>query len=86
MIRVLFFFLYFAGCSLSLTAGKDPVYTARILLIPLDDRPPCLQFTQRMAMIGNAEIVTPPLAGPLHHARSVRQAIHLAATTEVELI
>lgn len=34
----------------------------KILLIPLDDRPPCLQFTQRIAMIGNAEIVAPPKA------------------------
>ncbi|MEP7213339.1 MAG: DUF4127 family protein [Acidobacteriota bacterium] len=32
----------------------------RILLIPLDDRPPCLQFPVRMGMIGNADVVTPP--------------------------
>ncbi len=61
MIRILLFFLCFSGYSSSVMAGKDPVYNARILLIPLDDRPPCLQFTQRMAMIGNAEVVTPPL-------------------------
>ena len=35
-------------------------YTSRILLIPLDDRPPCLQFPVRMGAIGDAEIVTPP--------------------------
>ncbi len=33
---------------------------AKILLIPLDDRPPCLQFPVRMGAIGDAEIVTPP--------------------------
>ncbi|MDQ3129815.1 MAG: DUF4127 family protein [Acidobacteriota bacterium] len=32
----------------------------KILLIPLDDRPPCLQFPVRMGLIGDAEIVTPP--------------------------
>ena len=32
----------------------------KILLIPLDDRPPCLQFPVRMGAIGDAEIVTPP--------------------------
>lgn len=34
--------------------------SARILLIPLDDRPPCLQFPTLMAQVGNAEIVSPP--------------------------
>lgn len=33
---------------------------AKILLIPLDDRPPCLQFPVRMGAIGDAKIVTPP--------------------------
>ena len=32
----------------------------RILFVPLDDRPPCLQFTVKMGMIGNAEVVAPP--------------------------
>ena len=32
----------------------------RVLFIPLDDRPPCLQFTQQMGLIGNADVVTPP--------------------------
>lgn len=36
--------------------------TSKILLIPLDDRPPCLQFPVRMGQIGDAEIVTPPRA------------------------
>lgn len=38
--------------------GNKPSLT--ILFIPLDDRPPCLQFTLRMALIGDAEIITPP--------------------------
>lgn len=33
---------------------------ARILLIPLDDRPPCLQFTQMIGEIGQADVVAPP--------------------------
>lgn len=32
----------------------------RILFVPLDDRPPCLQFTERMGQIGGAEVVSPP--------------------------
>lgn len=53
--------MFFTGLSLSAFAGKAPNFHARILLIPLDDRPPCLQFTQRMGRIGDAEVVTPPL-------------------------
>lgn len=33
---------------------------ARVLLVPLDDRPPCLQFPVRMGRIGDAEVVAPP--------------------------
>ena len=33
----------------------------KILLIPLDDRPPCLQFTQKMGLLANAEVVAPPM-------------------------
>lgn len=32
----------------------------KVLLVPLDDRPPCLQFTVRMGAIGNVEVVVPP--------------------------
>ncbi|HVG17272.1 MAG TPA: DUF4127 family protein [Chitinophagaceae bacterium] len=32
----------------------------KILFIPLDDRPPCLQFTEQIGVIGNADVVTPP--------------------------
>ncbi|MCA1624254.1 MAG: DUF4127 family protein [Acidobacteria bacterium] len=34
--------------------------SSRVLLIPLDDRPPCLQFPVRMGAIGDAEVVAPP--------------------------
>lgn len=37
-----------------------PKPAVKVLFIPLDDRPPCLQFTQQMGMIGDAEVVTPP--------------------------
>ncbi len=41
-------------------AQAQPKMSSRILLIPLDDRPPCLQFPVKMGLIGDAEIVTPP--------------------------
>lgn len=42
--------------------GQNPAasHSARILFIPLDDRPPCLQFTVKMGEIGDAEVVAPP--------------------------
>lgn len=33
---------------------------AKVLLIPLDDRPPCLQFPVRMGQIANVALVSPP--------------------------
>ncbi|HVF86369.1 MAG TPA: DUF4127 family protein, partial [Pyrinomonadaceae bacterium] len=35
-------------------------YAARVLLIPLDDRPPCLQFPIMQGLIADAEVVAPP--------------------------
>ena len=32
----------------------------KVLLIPLDDRPPCLQFTERMGLIGLTDVISPP--------------------------
>jgi hypothetical protein len=43
--------------SIQLYAQKP---TSRILLIPLDDRPPCLQFAVKMGNIADAQLVTPP--------------------------
>lgn len=34
--------------------------SSRVLLIPLDDRPPCLQFPVQMGKISDVEVVTPP--------------------------
>jgi hypothetical protein len=41
-------------------SAQTPKHSSRILLIPLDDRPPCLQFPVRMGLIADAEVVTPP--------------------------
>lgn len=55
-------FVLIAAFLLSLTSytQTQQKMSARILLIPLDDRPPCLQFTVKIGLIGDAEIVTPP--------------------------
>lgn len=34
--------------------------SSRVLLIPLDDRPPCFQWVVKMGEIGDAEVVAPP--------------------------
>lgn len=45
------------------TAGPvDEARKLRIALVPLDDRPVCLQYPQMLAPIAHAEIVAPPLA------------------------
>ena len=36
--------------------------SSKILLISLDDRPPCLQFPVKMGLIGDVELVCPPRA------------------------
>jgi hypothetical protein len=41
-------------------APAQPKMSARILLVPLDDRPACLQFPVKMGLIGDAEIIAPP--------------------------
>lgn len=50
--------LLFLSCSAF--AQTQPKRSSRVLLIPLDDRPPCLEFPVKMGLIGDAEIVTPP--------------------------
>lgn len=55
VILIILMVAIFSSC-----AQKNNEYKTKILLIPLDDRPPCLQFTQRIAKIGNAEIISPP--------------------------
>ena len=58
-MKYLFFTLITLFCRVSSTYTQIK-YTAHILLIPLDDRPPCLQFPLKMGFIGDVEIVTPP--------------------------
>lgn len=56
-IAIVIFLLFLALAS----HGQNyPGSSTRILLIPLDDRPPCLQFPVRMGQIGNVELVSPP--------------------------
>jgi hypothetical protein len=38
----------------------QPKYAARVLLVPLDDRPPCLQFPVKLGPVGDIEVVAPP--------------------------
>ena len=60
----LYLSIFICGLVLSLSfsgfAQNQGKARTKILLIPLDDRPPCLQFPVRMGLIGDAEIVTPP--------------------------
>jgi hypothetical protein len=44
----------------STTAGAQR--PLRIALVPLDDRPVCLQYPQKMAALAHAELVSPPMA------------------------
>jgi Protein of unknown function (DUF4127) len=57
-----FNFIFYFCWILFASANAQTPYTSRILLIPLDDRPPCLQFPVKMGWIGDVEIVTPPRA------------------------
>ena len=52
--------LIIAAFALPLFAQNPARLSKKILLVPLDDRPPCLQFTVEMGKIGDAEIVAPP--------------------------
>lgn len=54
------FLLLALSFPLVLSAQTSTVSATRILLIPLDDRPPCLQFPVRMGQIADVELVSPP--------------------------
>ncbi len=59
MKRKIIILLYlFIGLSYIINAQTR--YTSRVLLIALDDRPPCLQFPTKMGLIGDVELVSPP--------------------------
>ena len=48
------------GVSAQRRQPTDPARNTRLLLIPLDDRPPCVQFPIMIGRTGDAEVVTPP--------------------------
>jgi hypothetical protein len=51
-------FILLAGFALF--AQNPSKQRTKLLLIPMDDRPPCLQFTEKMGLIGETEVVSPP--------------------------
>ncbi|WP_157972044.1 DUF4127 family protein [Pleomorphovibrio marinus] len=55
-INSLVFFLFLSLIHLAYSQESS----SRILLIPLDDRPPCYQFPKKIAEISDAEVVSPP--------------------------
>lgn len=65
IIKICFFiFCLIASANHAFAFSAPPQQSklpAKILLIPLDDRPPCLQFPSKMGAIGDAEIVAPPI-------------------------
>jgi hypothetical protein len=62
LMKITFAFLTLLSLSLLATAQRVFKPSFKILFVPLDDRPPCLQFTKRMGLIGNVELVSPPAA------------------------
>jgi hypothetical protein len=54
---LLFICLFYAIVHIAFSQGN---LSAKILLIPLDERPPCLQFPVKMGLIGDVELITPP--------------------------
>lgn len=57
--RILLIFIVLL-LTVSGAAAQSVRYSSRVLLVPLDDRPPCLQFPVRMGLVGDVEVVTPP--------------------------
>jgi hypothetical protein len=66
-VRALLVWLGIAAASWSVDAEQSPATVAlmpkklRIALVPLDDRPVCLQYPQLMAGLAHAEVVAPPV-------------------------
>lgn len=60
MKRFAFFAITLFLISVTNAASQPVKYSSRVLLIPLDDRPPCLQMPVKMGLIGDVEVVTPP--------------------------
>src|ERR1700682_4388633 len=53
---------FFPLCCSSKEPAKpaEQIADVRVLLIPLDDRPPCVQFPQMIGRIGDTEVIAPP--------------------------
>ena len=60
MKKLLVFIAISICLSISVFAQNERKSSLRILLVPLDDRPPCLQMPVRLGAVADAEIVTPP--------------------------
>ncbi|MEP7039710.1 MAG: DUF4127 family protein, partial [Acidobacteriota bacterium] len=50
----------FALLNVPAIAQNQPKMSSRILLVPLDDRPPTVQFVVKMGEIADAQVVVPP--------------------------
>ena len=61
LFKICFLFVCLILLNSGAFAQNQPHSQTKILLIPLDDRPPCLQFPVKMGLIGDAEIVAPPI-------------------------
>lgn len=55
-----FFFFIHPKINGTPVLSKTPAPQKKILLVPLDSRPPCRQFVADAALIDNIEIITPP--------------------------
>lgn len=60
IIKICLLFVCLFASAINFSAQNQTKLTTKILLIPLDDRPPCLQFPVKMGLIADAEIVAPP--------------------------
>lgn len=61
IIKICFLLLCFIGSGIEISARNQSKPATKILLIPLDNRPPCLQFPVKMGLIADAQIVAPPV-------------------------
>jgi hypothetical protein len=68
MRKVAAFTILFLSILTAFCEAKGPALAPKILFIPLDSRPPCLKMTEKMGLIGNATVVSPPMEmlGNLH--------------------
>lgn len=60
-MKSVIFTLLFVNIFIFLCEAKEPASKPSILFIPLDASPPCLKMTEKMGLIGNAELISPPM-------------------------